>query len=62
MYDHIELQVKDIDTSVRFYEAALAPLGHVLCLRDASGAGFGPAPIGKPYIGKPPRRKERAIL
>ena len=27
MYDHIGLKVKDIDASVRFYEAALAPLG-----------------------------------
>jgi len=31
MYDHIRLQVKDIDASVRFYEAVLAPLGHALC-------------------------------
>lgn len=42
MYDHIGLKVKDIDASVRFYEAALAPLGYVLCSRDDSGAGFGP--------------------
>lgn len=42
MYDHIGLKVKDIDASVRFYEAALTPLGHVLSSRDASGAGFGP--------------------
>lgn len=42
MYDHIGLRVKDIDTSVRFYEAALAPLGHVLCSRDDACAGFGP--------------------
>jgi catechol 2,3-dioxygenase-like lactoylglutathione lyase family enzyme len=42
MYDHIGLKVKDLDASVRFYEAALAGLGHVLCSRDASGAGFGP--------------------
>jgi catechol 2,3-dioxygenase-like lactoylglutathione lyase family enzyme len=37
MYDHIGLKVKDIDASIRFYEAALAPLGLV---RD--GSGFGP--------------------
>lgn len=41
MYDHIGLTVTDIDASVRFYAAALTPLGHVLCARDDSGAGFG---------------------
>jgi catechol 2,3-dioxygenase-like lactoylglutathione lyase family enzyme len=42
MYDHIGLKVKDIDASVRFYEAALAPLGFVVSSQDESGAGFGP--------------------
>jgi len=42
MYDHIGLHVKDLSASVRFYETALAGLGHVLCSQDASGAGFGP--------------------
>jgi len=42
MYDHIGLKVRDLDASVKFYSAALAPLGHVLCSRDSSGAGFGP--------------------
>jgi catechol 2,3-dioxygenase-like lactoylglutathione lyase family enzyme len=42
MYDHIGLQVRDVDASVRFYTAALAPLGHGLCSRDSSGASFGP--------------------
>lgn len=42
MYDHIGLKVKDLDASVRFYTAALAPLGHGLCSRDESSAGFGP--------------------
>jgi catechol 2,3-dioxygenase-like lactoylglutathione lyase family enzyme len=42
MYDHIGLKVKDLDASVRFYTAALKPLGFVLCSRDDGGAGFGP--------------------
>ena len=42
MYDHIGLRVGNLDASVRFYTAALAPLGYVLCSRDNSGAGFGP--------------------
>jgi len=48
MYDHIGLRVGDLDASVRFYSAALAPLGHVLCSRDATGAGFGPQ--GEPAL------------
>jgi catechol 2,3-dioxygenase-like lactoylglutathione lyase family enzyme len=48
MYDHIGLKVRDLDASVRFYEGALKALGHVLCSRDASGAGFGPA--GEPAL------------
>ena len=42
MYDHIGLKVRDIAAAVRFYQAALAPLGHVLCSQDAQSAGFGP--------------------
>jgi catechol 2,3-dioxygenase-like lactoylglutathione lyase family enzyme len=42
MYDHIGLKVKDLDASVRFYQKALAGLGHALCSRDDNGAGFGP--------------------
>ena len=42
MYDHIGLRVADLEASVRFYAAALAPLGFELCSRDDSGAGFGP--------------------
>ncbi|MGH2522583.1 MAG: VOC family protein [Anaerolineales bacterium] len=42
MYDHIGLKVKDLAASRRFYEAALAPLGHVLGSQDDSYAGIGP--------------------
>jgi catechol 2,3-dioxygenase-like lactoylglutathione lyase family enzyme len=42
MYDHIGLKVADLKASVRFYQAALAPLGHELCSSDADYAGLGP--------------------
>jgi catechol 2,3-dioxygenase-like lactoylglutathione lyase family enzyme len=42
MYDHIGLRVRDLDASVRFYQAALKSLGHGLCSRDESTAGLGP--------------------
>lgn len=42
MYDHLGLQVKNLDASVRFYEAVLAPLGGVLDSRYEGGAGLGP--------------------
>ena len=48
MFDHIGLRVKDLTRSVEFYEAVLAPLGYVLCSRDASSAGFGPK--GQPAL------------
>jgi catechol 2,3-dioxygenase-like lactoylglutathione lyase family enzyme len=42
MYDHIGLKVKDMEAAVNFYSAALAPLGHVVCNREKTYAGFGP--------------------
>lgn len=42
MFDHIGLVVSDLDASVRFYTAALGPLGWSLSSRDESSAGFGP--------------------
>jgi catechol 2,3-dioxygenase-like lactoylglutathione lyase family enzyme len=48
MYDHIGIKVGNLDASIDFYSAVLAPLGYVLCSRDASGAGFGPR--GEPAL------------
>jgi catechol 2,3-dioxygenase-like lactoylglutathione lyase family enzyme len=47
MYDHIGLRVSDLDASLRFYEAALRPLGHVVGARGEGYAGIGPndAPV-----------------
>ena len=48
MYDHVGIKVGNLEASVRFYAAALAPLGYVLCSKDANGAGFGPK--GEPAL------------
>ena len=57
MYDHIGIKVGNLDAAVRFYTAALAPLGFVLCSKDENGAGFGPK--GEPalwlYLHKGPK-------
>jgi catechol 2,3-dioxygenase-like lactoylglutathione lyase family enzyme len=42
MYDHIGLKVRDLKKSIRFYQAALAPLGHELGSSGDGYAGFGP--------------------
>jgi catechol 2,3-dioxygenase-like lactoylglutathione lyase family enzyme len=43
MYDHIGLQVKDLNSSTRFYSAVLQPLGGILTGKDTTYAGFGPS-------------------
>ena len=42
MYDHIGLNVGDLDASVRFYQAILQNLGLRLCSNGEGYAGFGP--------------------
>ena len=42
MFDHLSLRTARLDASIRFYEAALAPLGYQLASRDEQGAGLGP--------------------
>ena len=39
--DHVDLLVRDLDASRRFYAAALAPLGFRLLEERADGASFG---------------------
>lgn len=48
MLDHIGFRVGDLDRSVTFYSAALAPLGYVLVSRDDDMAAFGPK--GEPVL------------
>lgn len=48
MFDHIGVSVGSLAAAVRFYQAALAPLGYVLCSQDESSAGFGPK--GEPAL------------
>jgi catechol 2,3-dioxygenase-like lactoylglutathione lyase family enzyme len=42
MFDHIGLKLSNLPAAIRFYRAALAPLGFELCAEDPSYAGFGP--------------------
>ena len=48
MFDHIGLKIGNLDASLKFYTAALAPLGYMLCSKDENGAGFGPK--GEPAL------------
>src|SRR6201985_636891 len=48
MYDHIGIKTGNLDASVRFYTAALAPLGFVLCSKDGNAAAF--AARGEPAL------------
>jgi catechol 2,3-dioxygenase-like lactoylglutathione lyase family enzyme len=42
VYDHVGLKIADLEAGVRFYRAALEPLGFVLCTSYETGAGLGP--------------------
>jgi catechol 2,3-dioxygenase-like lactoylglutathione lyase family enzyme len=41
MIDHVSITVRDLATSARFYEQALAPLGYVRLRNDPATVGFG---------------------
>ena len=42
MFDHIQLKVKDLKASKRFYTAGLAPLGFTVEYEGDGVTGFGP--------------------
>ena len=42
MFDHIQIKVKDLKASKRFYTAALAPLGFSVQYEGDGVLGFGP--------------------
>lgn len=47
MFDHLSIPVADYEEGKRFYQTALAPLGHTLVMEHPiSGGGFGSG--GKP--------------
>ena len=48
MFDHVGIKVRNRESAVRFYSAALEPLGYGLCSRDDASAGFGPP--GEPAL------------
>jgi len=61
MYDHIGLRVKDLSASVRFYEAALAPLGHEVTYRSDAMAGFGSSDATGLWLSHAPDAGERGV-
>lgn len=56
MYDHIGLRVRDLAASRRFYEAVLAPLGHVVSSSGEDYVGIGPASAPALWLHHAPRQ------
>ena len=51
MYDHLSLGVRDIATTQRFYDAALAPLGYSRLSASETSLGYGQKSVGL-WIGR----------
>lgn len=49
MIDHLSLGVADLGRSIAFYDAVLAPLGHVRLWANDRSAGWGPAGSEEPF-------------
>ena len=52
MFDHIQLKVKDLKASKRFYTAALAPLGFTVQYEGDGLIGFGPKDAPALWLGE----------
>jgi len=52
MFDHIQLKVKDLKSSKRFYTSALARLGITLEYEDDAMIGFGPKAAPALWLGE----------
>jgi len=52
MFDHIQLKVKDLKSSKRFYTAALAPLGFTMEYEGDGLIGFGPKDAPALWLGE----------
>jgi catechol 2,3-dioxygenase-like lactoylglutathione lyase family enzyme len=61
MYDHLTLKVRDLQASLRFYQRALAPLGHVLASSDATSAGLGPEGVPALWLLAQPAEPTQAV-
>jgi catechol 2,3-dioxygenase-like lactoylglutathione lyase family enzyme len=61
MYDHIGLRVRDLGASVRFYRAALEPLGHELGHQSDAMAGFGSSDATGLWLSRAPEAGERGV-
>jgi len=52
MFDHIQVKVKDLKSSKRFYTAALAPLGLSVQYEGGGAVGFGPKGAPALWLGE----------
>src|SRR5579862_7933710 len=50
MFDHVSIKVKNFSSSLAFYRAALAPLGHEAQYVDEAGKSAGFGPKGSPIL------------
>ena len=52
MFDHVQLKVKDLKSSKRFYTTALAPLGFTVQYENEGLVGLGPKDAPALFLGE----------